>query len=198
MCKECLYQRYSPKKCRWHVSDNFQFPLKGTTINKTSRHSLLGALDTASISLMDWLSYSDSAVLRSLYRRLCAPDCASRAAVFLPYRYTAVSGLLEYINKQHNWIITTLGLFHSGDVAHTPCNVIIIAHYLIRNVNYLYVCDVTAVICVHVVYVSVQACVEGVGHMCSFTPAVLTYSIMGWRMNSTSHLRSFHVSFHAF
>lgn len=59
------------------MSNNFQFPLKGTTIYKTSRHSLLGALDTASISLMDWLSYSDRAVLRSLYRRLCAPDCAT-------------------------------------------------------------------------------------------------------------------------
>lgn len=94
MFKECLYWRYSPKKCRWHMSDNFQFPLKGTTIYKTSRHSLLGALDTASISLMDWLSYSDSAVLLSLYRRLCAPDCALQAVVFLPYRYTAVSGLL--------------------------------------------------------------------------------------------------------
>lgn len=82
------------KKCRWHVSDNFQFSLKGTTIYKTSRHSLLGTLDTASISLMDWLSYSDSAVLLSLYRRLCAPDCALQAVVFLPYHYTAVSGLL--------------------------------------------------------------------------------------------------------
>ena len=76
--------------------------LKGATIYKTSRHSLLGALDTASISLMDWLSYSDSAVLLSLYRRVCAPDCALQAVVFLPYRCAAVSSLLIQTNTQHN------------------------------------------------------------------------------------------------
>lgn len=76
------------------MSDNFQFPLKGTSIYKTYRHFLFGTLDTASISLMDLLSYSDSAVLLSLYRRLCAPDCVLQSVVFLPYLIPAVSVFL--------------------------------------------------------------------------------------------------------
>lgn len=64
------------QKCRWVVSDNFQSPSKCTTIYKICRRSLLRApLDTVSICLMDWLSYSHSAVLLSRYGRLSTPDC---------------------------------------------------------------------------------------------------------------------------
>lgn len=81
------------------MSDCFQFSLKGTTINKTSRHSLLGALDTACISLMDWLSYSDSAVLLSLNRHFPAPDCALQAAVFPPLSFPCYFRL-QPVHKQ--------------------------------------------------------------------------------------------------
>lgn len=81
---------------------------------------------------MDWLSYSDSAVLLLVYRRLCAPDCV----VFLPYRYDAVSVPLVNTNTPQNWIIMTFGGLNSRDVAHMPCRVIIIIHTLIRKVNY--------------------------------------------------------------
>lgn len=104
------------------MSDCFQFSLKGATINKTSRHSLLGALDTACISLMDWLSYSDSAVLLSLNRHFPAPDCALQAAVLLPYHFPAIFGFHQYTNNHQNWIIKTLQLFNPGGKAYTPCN----------------------------------------------------------------------------
>lgn len=67
------------QKCRWAVYDNFQSPSKCTTIYKICRRSLLRApLDTVSICLMDWLSYSHSAVLLPRYTRLSTPDCFLR------------------------------------------------------------------------------------------------------------------------
>lgn len=95
------------QKCRWYVSDNFQLPLKDATIYKTSRHFLCGALDTASISLMDWLSYSDSAVLLSLYRHLCVSDCALQAVVFFPLSLHCCFCISIHINKQPPWIFMT-------------------------------------------------------------------------------------------
>lgn len=79
---------------------------------------------------MDCLSYSDTAVLLSLHRRISAPDCALRAVVFLPYRNAAHSGPPR-VNKQAAPLNNhDFGRVGSVDGAHVPWKVII-THYLI-------------------------------------------------------------------
>lgn len=73
------------------MSDNFQFLLKNAGLFIKVLAALLGAGDGASISLMDRLSYSDSAVLLLVYRRLRTPDARVRAIVFLSYRSLLLS-----------------------------------------------------------------------------------------------------------
>lgn len=71
------------QKCRWDMSDNFQFPLKCTTIYNTCRRSPPCSFHTVSISLMDRLSYSHSVVLLPRYTRLSTPDCFLYFSSFL-------------------------------------------------------------------------------------------------------------------
>ena len=73
MFKDCLDWRYPPKKCRWHVSDNFQFPLKGATIYKTSRHSLHFSDGLAVISRQRSASFT---LWTSLCSWLCTANCS--------------------------------------------------------------------------------------------------------------------------
>lgn len=64
---------------------------------------------------------------------------------FLPYHFPAIFGFNQYTNNHQNRIIKTLQLFNPAGKAYTPCNAILTAHLLIRNVAW----NVTKAKCSH-------------------------------------------------